>query len=84
MRLERFLPAAVVSLMVLWAGRFTAAVISDSQLPDDMALGAIVAILLLVLLAAAMLVLLVWPLLRAMSEGEGEGEGNTAERGSQR
>jgi hypothetical protein len=74
MRLERLLPAAAFTLMALWAISFGAAVLRDNQLPADMALGVMVAVLLPVFLAACVLALVVWPLVRAM-EDDGDQDG---------
>ena len=81
MRLERFLPAAVLSLMALWAVGFTVAVLRDGQASGDMAMGAVIgAVLLPVFLAACVLGLLFWPVVRAM-EGGGDQDGSaTSER----
>jgi hypothetical protein len=66
MRLERFLPAAVFALMALWAVGFTVAVLRDSQMSCDMAVGAVIAAVLLpVFFAACVLGLLFWPLVRS-------------------
>jgi|GEM_PF-2767170 hypothetical protein len=69
MRHGRLLPAAALLVMALWAIGFIAAVLRDNQLPGDMALGAVVgAVLLPVFFAACVLVLVVWPLVRAWDE----------------
>ena len=68
MRLDRFLPAAALTLMALWAIGFIAAAFRDNQLSADMALGVVVAVLLPVFIAACVLALVVWPLVRAMED----------------
>ena len=81
MHLKYLLPALSLSLPALWALGFTAEVLGDNQIPGDMAMGAIVAVLLLMVVTASLLVLLVWPLFRAMSdESRGGGEPLTNER----
>jgi len=70
MRLERWLLILALSLMALWAGGFTAAVLRDNQLPGDMAFGAMLAVLLPVLVTTPVLALLMWSLLRAMSDDD--------------
>ncbi len=75
MRVERFLPVVALFLTALWAIGFTVAVLRDNQLPGDMAVGVIVAAVLLpVLFAGCVLGLLVWPLVRAM-EDDGDQDG---------
>lgn len=68
MGLERLLPATALTLMAVWAIGFTAAALRDNQVSADMALGAVVAVLLPVFLAACVLALMVWPLVRAMED----------------
>jgi hypothetical protein len=70
MRLERFLPVAVLALMGLWSIGFMVAILRDSQLPGDMAVGAVIAAVLLPVFAACVLGLLFWPLVRAIDEGD--------------
>lgn len=75
MRLERLLPALVLSLVTVWAIGFTVAALRDNQLPSDMALGAVVgAVLLPVFFAACVLGLLVCPLVHTMGD-DGEQDG---------
>ncbi len=75
MRLERVLPALVLSLIAVWAIGFTVAALLDNQLPSDMTLGAVVgAVLLPGFFAACVLGLLVSPLIRAM-EDDGDQDG---------
>ena len=75
MRLERWLPALVLSLMAVWAVGFTVAALRDTQVPSDMALGAVVgAVLLPVFCAACVLGLLVWPVVRTI-EDDGDEDG---------
>jgi hypothetical protein len=82
MRFERWLPAAALSLMAVWAVTFTAAVLGDNRLPGDTAAGAVVAAVLLpVFLAACVLGLLVSPLIAADHNNQSDTSGSlTSER----
>ena len=73
MHLRYFLPALCFSLPALWALGFIAEVLRDNQVSADLAMGAIVAVLLLMVTTASLLALLIWPLYRAMSDDSRKG-----------
>jgi hypothetical protein len=71
MRLERILTVVALTLLAFWAAGFTLAVLRDNQLPGDMAVGAVIAAVLLpAFFAACMLGLLVWPIVRAIQNDD--------------